>query len=101
MKRIPYILIGTLAGLLLFHVLSASSQDQKASEWMGRLRDGSTLSKHGLTKILKEHDKWVRTNKKEGTKAGLREANLSEANLSGANLREVNLNRADLRQANL
>ena len=36
-----------------------------------------------LSKILKEHKRWLGTDEKEGKRADLREANLSDANLSG------------------
>jgi hypothetical protein len=52
------------------------------------------MDKRELTKILKEHLKWVSGN-------GGKSADLSGAALSGADLRRANLRRADLRRANL
>ena len=49
-----------------------------------------------LSKILKEHERWCDTGKKEGEKA-----DLSGANLSGADLRSDFLPRANLIAANL
>ena len=44
-----------------------------------------------LSKILKEHKRWIATGKKEGKKADLSHANLSRANLRFANLSESDL----------
>jgi len=49
-----------------------------------------------LSKILKEHERWCDTDKKEGEKA-----DLSGANLRKADLRDVNLRGAKLGFANL
>jgi len=46
-----------------------------------------------LSKILKDHKKWIKTNHAEG-----RRADLSDADLSGAKLRGANLENADLTQ---
>jgi hypothetical protein len=111
MKRIAFILAITVACILLVLSPPTSGQDQKTTEWTGKLRDGTTLSKEDLTKILMKHRKWATTNHKQGRKANLSGANLIGANLSGAylsaaDLRGVNLSTAkmvgaDLRRANL
>ena len=49
-----------------------------------------------LKEILAQHQKWVETGEKEGTRA-----DLSRANLQGAGLRGANLQRAHLWEANL
>jgi hypothetical protein len=54
-----------------------------------------------LSKILKEHERWFATGKKEGKKADLSHANLSRANLSRANLRFANLSESYLFESNL
>ena len=65
-----------------------------------------TISKTELKSILDQHRLWVETNRKQGTRANLndadlRSANLACANLIGANLRGANLIGANLRDANL
>ena len=59
-----------------------------------------------LSKILKEHKRWLDTIFKEGKCADLRDADLRGANLSYAklilaNLKRANLSGADLSRANL
>jgi hypothetical protein len=59
-----------------------------------------------LSKILKEHEKWIHTDKKKGKCADLRRAKLSDADmfgakLSGADLFGANLSDADLSDADL
>ena len=64
------------------------------------------VSGEDLERILADHEKWVETEGKEGSKANLRRANLEWANLldaklGGANLRSANLEGAYLFRANL
>ena len=54
-----------------------------------------------LREILKEHERWIDTDKKEGKRADLSDANLREADLSEANLSNANLSGADLTEAYL
>ena len=59
-----------------------------------------------LSKILKEHKKWIDTrwcdtDEEEGEKADLSDANLSRVNLSRANLSFANLSDSDLFESNL
>ena len=54
-----------------------------------------------LSKILKEHERWIATDWKEGEKADLSNVDLSGANLSGIRLCEANLCSADLSSADL
>ena len=59
-----------------------------------------------LKEILEQHKLWIETNKAEGKRANLRDANLyganlRDANLYGADLYHANLWGADLRDANL
>ncbi len=101
MQRFVRILTGTIAGILLIAAQSASGQDQTNREWKGRLRDGTTLTRDGLYRILERHQKWLSTDQKEGEKAALSGANLRKANLSGIDLRKANLSGADLSWAAL
>jgi uncharacterized protein YjbI with pentapeptide repeats len=59
------------------------------------------ISEKEITKILKNHKKWLESDRKEGIQADLRGANLSGKNLSGENLSEANIIDADLSEANL
>lgn len=54
-----------------------------------------------INEILRQHQRWLKTNGSEGARANLSEANLSGANLSWANLSEADLRGADLSWANL
>ena len=59
-----------------------------------------------LSKILKEHKKWIDTEEKEGKRANLSNADLygadlSSANLSGTVMQYADLSRADLINADL
>tara|TARA_Y100000294_G_scaffold173037_1_gene188596 strand:+ start:58 stop:1170 length:1113 start_codon:yes stop_codon:yes gene_type:complete len=54
-----------------------------------------------LSKILKEHERWIATDWKGGEKADLSNIDLSGANLSGVRLCEANLCGADLSGADL
>jgi len=98
-----------LAGILLFQAsLPANGQEEHRKEpWIGKLKDGTTITRKDLLKILDEHKRWLVSAGKEGKRADLREANLREANLEntdlyeGANLRGANLEGANLLEANL
>jgi uncharacterized protein YjbI with pentapeptide repeats len=54
-----------------------------------------------LSEVLKEHERWIDTDKKEGQCADLRDADLRKADLSGANLKGATLISADLSSASL
>ena len=54
-----------------------------------------------LSKILKEHKRWIDTDEDEGEKANLRCAKLREANMSCTDLNEADLSNADLFGADL
>ena len=54
-----------------------------------------------LSKILKEHERWIDTDEDEGEKADLSYANLKKANLKKAKLDQANLSGANLSEANL
>ena len=58
-------------------------------------------SKKELKDILDNHKLWLSTNRKEGSRADLRSANLSGADLRGADLRSADLRSADLYSADL
>ena len=59
------------------------------------------MTQEELNKILKEHEKWLRSFKREGKRANLHRAALRYADLSGANLRGADLSNADLRHTDL
>ena len=64
------------------------------------------ISEEELAEVLREHEKWLDSNGKEGKRADLSytdlfNANLSEAYLSGANLFGAYLSGADLSKADL
>jgi hypothetical protein len=59
------------------------------------------MKKEELDQILKEHEKWLTSNYKEGKRADLSGVNLSGANLFGADLSRADLSRADLSRTNL
>jgi uncharacterized protein YjbI with pentapeptide repeats len=61
----------------------------------------SKITAGKLSKILKEHERWLDTDKKEGKKADLGGATLRDANLVGADLRDAYLNDANLRKVDL
>ena len=54
------------------------------------------ISEEELTKVLREHKKWLDSNGKEGKRADLDYTDLSGINLSRANLSRANLSGADL-----
>jgi hypothetical protein len=54
-----------------------------------------------LKEILEQHRLWIETNKVQGKRANLIDANLTGADLTGANLYNANLTGAILRGANL
>ena len=62
--------------------------------------------KHVLKEVLVQHEKWVTSSGKEGTRLAVHNASLQEADLHGANLQDADLQGAklsvaDLMQANL
>jgi uncharacterized protein YjbI with pentapeptide repeats len=90
-----------MAGILLIASPSTNGQGHKATDWKGERADGSSLSKGDLSKILKEHEEWLKSSKRRGQRADLRKAKLWRVDLSEANLSEANLSEAFLYQANL
>lgn len=54
-----------------------------------------------INEIIKQHELWLKTDKREGSRANLEYANLEGANLEGVNLRGANLKYADLASASL
>jgi calcineurin-like phosphoesterase family protein len=54
------------------------------------------ISAEELSKILEEHEKWLRTDKEEGKRADLREADLRGVDLNGASLRDADLRGIDM-----
>jgi hypothetical protein len=87
---------------MFFFALQVTGQEvQKQKEWIGKLRDGTVITKEELGNILKEHKKWIETEKFEGKRADFSEADLSGAELSKANLSGAFLIRAHLSEANL
>jgi uncharacterized protein YjbI with pentapeptide repeats len=96
-----YILCIVLMGIMLVSSLPTSAQVSETSEWTGTLKNGKTLTKEDLAKIIKDHEKWLSSDGQEGKMADLSGANLSGADLSGANLRGANLSEAKLIKANL
>ena len=61
----------------------------------------SKITAGKLSKILKEHKRWIDTDEDEGEKTDLSGADLSDAKLSNANLEKANLSDAKLSNANL
>lgn len=59
------------------------------------------MDKEELNRVLNAHSLWLESNREEGARANLRDANLCGANLSNAILRDANLFGASLRDANL
>jgi hypothetical protein len=87
---------------MLFQVLPVIGQeDQKQKDWTGKLRNGTIITYKDLNTILSEHEKWSRTDGKEGKRAELSGASLRYANLSGVELSGADLSRADLRDTDL
>jgi len=85
--------------LLLLLAARLTAQVQLDFEW--RDASGNVRSRSDLDEILREHEQWIESDKKAGTRANLDHANLAGANLSGAYLRVANLSDADLSDANL
>ena len=91
--------------ILLVSRAFGMDESQKKT-WKGKLRDGTEITEKELRTILERHQKWLNSERKEGERADLSEANLSsanllEANLSDANLLGANFNNAHLYGANL
>jgi pentapeptide repeat protein len=88
------------SSIIGFGSLSAE-EGEVMSTCVGPFSNGEQPTQKQLTQILGEHKNWIKSNKQEGARAILCEANLSRANLSGANLAQANLSRAVLYQADL
>ena len=117
MKYVLRIWVLVLIGIAFIPVLPAIGQNE--TEWSGKRKDGTEITKNDLNKVLEEHKTWidriektwVETDPKEGLRLQLQGADLigvqldgtdlREADLRGANLTNANLIGADLRQADL
>jgi uncharacterized protein YjbI with pentapeptide repeats len=94
-----YIVSILLAGVMFMALIPASAQDQKTSEWTGKLANGRVITKEDLSKIIKEHEAWLASERSPEKRIDLSGADLSEADLREADLRTVRLREADLRGA--
>lgn len=91
-----------LAMLWIVSVSPAFAQDIiQEGPWTGNFANGTVITKENLVEILKLHDKWLKSDGKEGRRANLTGANLSKADLSGASLSRADLSGANLFGANL
>ncbi len=103
MKLIKCVLLFSAVSIL-FIVPNVSARQEES--WTGSLSDGRIIDETFLSGVLKKHEKWLLTERNEGTRAELIGANLQGATLTDANLRDailtnVNLQEAKLRNANL
>ena len=83
-----------------------SEMDEKVEEPQEQASDRPPMPPEKLQEILEAHRKWVESERKEGERANLvdanlQKANLGRANLQGAYLREANLQGVFLGEANL
>ncbi len=101
MQRIFLVFAVGLGGLLFIAAPPVKGQEKKESACEGKFKGGKKPTQDELSKILKDHAKWVLSEGENGQRANLCEANLLEANLQEANLRRANLQEANLRRANL
>jgi uncharacterized protein YjbI with pentapeptide repeats len=90
--------------LLLLLAAHLTAQAQKQFEW--RDASGNVRSLRELEEILQEHQQWIKSGEKAGTRANLADTNLSGvdlkfAQLQGAFLPSANLTNAILDVANL
>lgn len=114
--------IFVFAMTMVILVLTASSQNKNTQDRPGPLNDvriptiitlsdGKTILKDELFRLLDDHEKWCKTNGKEGyrldfsggnfQKLDLHEFELSHANLSRSRIYDANLSGAELYQADL
>lgn len=96
MQCIIRMFVVALAGLLLIAAPPANGHESKESECEGKYKGNKKPTPEELSKILKDHSRWVETYRKEGRRANLCEANLGEADLRWARLKGVNLSGANL-----
>ena len=127
MNRIVGIIIIALICLVFVQVFPVTGQEKREGRrWTGKYKDGTVITEEVLIRVVKEHERWIKTDGKEGnqakligadlkgaslfeadlsladlTGADLIEAKLIGANLSGAKLIEANLYKADLSKADL
>jgi len=76
-----------------------TAQAQTQFEWHDA--SGNVRNLPDLEEILREHQQWIESEEKAGTRADLSGADLGGADLTGADLRYANLTGADLFGANL
>ncbi len=75
--------------------------DEKVEEPQEQASDRAPMPPEKLQEILEAHRKWVESERKEGERADLIEANLQKANLRRANLQGADLRGANLQEADL
>ena len=102
MNRIVCIIIIVLICLVFVQVFPVTGQEkQEGRRWTGKYKDGTVITEEVLIRIVKEHERWIETDAKDGKQAAfigspLSKVNLIEADLSRADLGGVNLSRCDL-----
>jgi uncharacterized protein YjbI with pentapeptide repeats len=114
MSRTAFIIFIALVCAMFVQVFPALSQvEQKGSEWTGKLKDGTVITKTDLKEILKDHEKLHEIQEKmlkagENGKTEIVEHLQNEVesffhpvNLAGADLSRVDLSGAVLVGANL
>jgi uncharacterized protein YjbI with pentapeptide repeats len=78
---------------------SSSTPETGSAIWTWKDGSGQTRSRADLETILSEHQQWLTSKKKQGTRANLSGADLSGADLTSANLREAELSNVKLNGA--
>ena len=102
MNRIVRIIIIVLICLMFVQVFPVTGQEkQEGRRWTGKYKDETVITEEVLIRIVKEHERWIETDEKNGKQANLSGADLSGANLSGTNLFEADLRGSSLRGADL
>ena len=104
MKYVIRIWILVLMGVIFGQPLPVIGQT--GTEWSGKRKDGTKITKAELNRALKEHQAWldiawIESDQKEGTRAQYQGADLVGAHLRGADLRQADLRDADLTEADL
>ena len=79
-RSIQILLILCIIGLIV--VSHALGVDKAPKEpWKGKLSDGTEITESELNAIIKKHEKWLKSERREGERADLSKADLRNVNI--------------------
>jgi hypothetical protein len=102
MRSLVFVLAMAICVTAYLDVINTIAKEDLTKEvWKGKFKDGTKITKADLSRILREHKKWIQSSESRGQKADLSGADLIGTNLLKANLSRASLHKTHISEANL